>query len=56
MLGRIKTFWHDEAGLTTVEYALLLALVAVVAVTGWTVIGQRVSSTVTGTTSFLPAS
>jgi len=38
--------WKDEQGLTTVEYALLLALVAIAAITAWSTLGSRVSSTV----------
>ena len=44
----IKQLWMDEEGLTTVEYALLLALVAIAA---WTTLGQRTSSTVTKATN-----
>lgn len=55
MLEQIRSFWYDEAGLTTVEYALLLALVAIAAIAAWTTLGQRVSNTVTTTTSSLPA-
>lgn len=41
-----KRLWKDEEGLTTVEYALLLALVAIAAIAAWTALGGRVSSTV----------
>lgn len=51
-----KQLWEDEAGLTTVEYALLLALVAIAAITAWTTLGTRVSTTVSSATSNLPAS
>ena len=51
-----ETLWRDEEGLTTVEYALLLALVAIAAVTAWTSLGQRTSNTVTVATSSLPGS
>lgn len=51
-----KTLWKDEEGLTTVEYALLLALVAIAAITAWTTLGTRVSATVTTATSSLPGS
>jgi len=36
-----KQLWKDEAGLTTVEYVLLLALVAIAAITAWTVMGSK---------------
>lgn len=50
----LKQLWRDEAGVTTVEYALLLALVSIAAITAWTVLGQRVSNTVTSVNSVLP--
>jgi pilus assembly protein Flp/PilA len=43
----LKSLWHDEDGLTTVEYALLLALVAIAAIAAWTTLGGKVNSTVT---------
>jgi pilus assembly protein Flp/PilA len=49
-----KRLWKDEEGLTTVEYALLLALVAIAAIAAWTTLGGRVSTTVTTATSSLP--
>ena len=52
----VKTLWTDEDGLTTVEYALLLALVAIAAITAWSTLGTRVATTVTRATSSLPAS
>jgi Flp pilus assembly pilin Flp len=52
MLG---DFWNDEEGLTTVEYALLLALVAIAAIAAWATLGQRTSNTVGTATSSLPA-
>ena len=51
-----RKLWMDETGLTTVEYALLLALVAIAAITAWTTLGGRVSNTVTVATSSLPGS
>jgi Flp pilus assembly pilin Flp len=35
MLGRIWRSWADEEGLTTPEYALLLAIVVVAALSAW---------------------
>ena len=52
----ISRLWKDEEGLTTVEYALLLALVAIAAITAWTTLGSRVSSTVSSATGHLPTS
>ena len=50
----MKTYWKDEDGLTTVEYALLLALIVVVAITAWTALGTHVNTSVESTTSALP--
>jgi len=49
-----KQLWKDEEGLTSVEYALLLALVAIAAIAAWTTLGQRTSTTVSPATSHLP--
>ena len=46
MLRILKQFWTDEAGLTTVEYALLLVLIVAAAVTAWTQLGSQVSTEV----------
>ncbi|NPV46549.1 MAG: Flp family type IVb pilin [Armatimonadetes bacterium] len=45
MLPRIAHLWRDEEGLTTVEYALLLALLAVAAVAAWGDLGCKVGWT-----------
>ena len=50
----LMSYWKEEAGLTTVEYALLLALIVVVAITAWTALGTGVNSTVTDVTGQLP--
>lgn len=38
--------WRDEEGLTTVEYALLLALVVVAGILAWQGLGGTVQNTV----------
>ncbi len=38
--------WKDEEGLTTVEYALLLALVVVAGIIAWRGLGGTVRTTV----------
>ena len=48
------SYWKDEDGLTTVEYALLLALIVVVAITAWTALGSSVNSTVSDVDSHMP--
>ena len=50
----MKTYWTDEEGLTTVEYALLLALIVVVAITAWTALGTSVNTTVTDVDAAMP--
>lgn len=39
--------WIDQEGLTSVEYALLLAVVVVVAVAAWRNFGTTLSSSIT---------
>ena len=46
MLDSLKRLWKDEEGLTTVEYALLLVLIVVVAVTAWQTLGGNVKDKV----------
>lgn len=46
MAERVKQFLGDESGLTTVEYALLLALVVVGAIVAWQGLGNTVKTTV----------
>ena len=43
----MKKLWKDEEGLTTVEYALLLALVVVAGIAAWQGLGTTVQGTVT---------
>ena len=45
-MERIKRIWSDEEGLTTVEYALLLALLVVAALATWTTFGTTVRNKV----------
>jgi pilus assembly protein Flp/PilA len=35
----------DESGVTAIEYGLIAALVAVVCITAWTLLGQHLSTT-----------
>ena len=46
MLKALKALWRDEEGLTSVEYALLLVLVVIVAITAWQTLGTNVTSKV----------
>jgi Flp pilus assembly pilin Flp len=46
--------WSDEDALTTVEYALLLALVFVVGLLAWQSLGTSVNSSVEASNEALP--
>lgn len=50
MIQMATGLWNDETGLTTVEYALLLALLVVAAIAHWTLLGMRVQETVSSST------
>ena len=54
IMKTLMGYWKDEEGLTTVEYALLLALIVVVAITAWTALGTGVNSTVDDVQNTLP--
>ncbi len=56
MIKTLKALWTDEDGLTTVEYALLLALIAIAAITAWTTLGKQVKNAVTTASGSLPGS
>jgi len=43
---KMRDLWKDEEGLTTVEYALLLALVVVAGIAAWQGLGGTVKTTV----------
>ena len=45
------SFLRDEEGLTTVEYALLLAMLVVAAIGVWTQFGAKVQRSVSMTTN-----
>ncbi len=47
----MKKLWTDEEGLTTVEYALLLALVVVAGITAWSTLGDTVENAVNDSAS-----
>lgn len=52
MLTRL---WRDQEGLTTVEYALLLALVSIAALGAWSGLGDpHIKGVVANATSHLP--
>jgi len=49
----MRELWKDEEGLTTVEYALLLALVVVAGIAAWQGLGNTVNSTVSNSSTAL---
>jgi len=51
----IRQLCQDEDGLTTLEYALLLGLVAIAAVAAWTSLGTRVDGMVGHANTKLPS-
>jgi len=44
MSQTLKRFWTDESGIATVEYAVLLGLMSVSAVTAWEHLGEVVAN------------
>lgn len=47
----MRELWKDEEGLTTVEYALLLALVVVAGLAAWKELGGTVQNQVNSSAS-----
>ena len=54
MFQKLINFFKDEEGATMVEYALMLALIAIVCIGAVTAIGTKASSTFTNAASKLP--
>jgi Flp pilus assembly pilin Flp len=52
----MKALWHDEDGMATVEYALLLMLVVIASLTTWSLMGTGVGRSVTASASALSIS
>jgi Flp pilus assembly pilin Flp len=46
MRQTIRKLWRDEEGLSTVEYALLVALIVIVGVAAWQALGHMGSERV----------
>jgi len=55
MLSPIRAFWHDEEGATMVEYALMLALIAIVCILVITALGTKVGESFDNAQTQLPA-
>jgi pilus assembly protein Flp/PilA len=44
LIQSAKQFWNDEQGVTAVEYALILALIAAAIIAGYTLISTAVEA------------
>jgi len=55
MTNVFARFFKDESGATAIEYGLIAALVAVVAITGMTALGGKLSLLFTGISNKLVA-
>ena len=55
MFQKMINFFKDEEGATMVEYALMLALIAIVCITAVTVIGTKARDVFVIAASSLPA-
>ena len=54
--GLLHRLWADESGITTVEYAILLTAVVVVALTAWSAFSSTLGNMVqNGTNEFANA-
>jgi Flp pilus assembly pilin Flp len=53
MFQALTKLWHDEKGLTTVEYALLLVLIVLAGVTGWQSLGHSVANRVSAVANII---
>lgn len=53
-IRNLKSFLQDEEGATATEYAVMLALIIVIALGAISALGTKVSSTFAGVTSKLP--
>ncbi len=39
----IREYWNDQAGLTSVEYAVLMAVLVVACIAAWGAVGEALS-------------
>jgi pilus assembly protein Flp/PilA len=53
MFQKLINFFKDEEGATMVEYALMLALIAIVCIAAVTVVGQQANVTFDGAATAL---
>lgn len=53
MIHRMLKNWRDEEGLTTVEYALLVALVVILGIAAWSTYGSILRNKVAASSNAL---
>ncbi len=54
LVNKVKAFWKDEEGATATEYAVMLALIIVIALGAISALGTKVSSTFADIESNMP--
>lgn len=54
-MNSLQCYWRDESGVTTVEYALLLGLVAMAAVVAWGALGNALVEKVESANEMIPS-
>ncbi len=54
LVNRVKAFWKDEEGATATEYAVMLALIIVIALGAISALGTKVSTTFANIESNMP--
>ena len=54
-MNSLQCYWRDESGVTSIEYALLLGLVAVAAVVAWGTLGEAVAEKVEEANEMIPS-
>jgi len=53
MITQLRSFFHDQTGVTAIEYGLIVSLVAVAAVAAFTALGGQLGAVFTGASSKL---
>jgi pilus assembly protein Flp/PilA len=55
MINKLMNFFKDEEGATMVEYALMVALIAIFAITAVALLGSHVSQTFNSVATMIPS-
>lgn len=56
MMQKVRELWISEEGATATEYAVMLALIIIVAIAAITLLGNKVNNTFQNIANRLPAS